>query len=149
MWTAAGAGIYGLSSWHRQRRGERLLKYAERALGSGQEAFMLIRQVRSQMISIPEEEASNPVRRKAFIRGQPMSAIEKLAEAAEHPRWAQTSRRNVELLGHWTGIQVFSCCPLEVTHPLNCYVSSSSTPIRKSKSQPWSACVTVSWNSLA
>ena len=65
VWVAAGAAIYGLSTWRRQLSGQRRLRHAEKALAAGGEAFAVIRAVRSRLIDIPRENAGDPVASRA------------------------------------------------------------------------------------
>lgn len=48
VWVAAGVGIYGLTTWRRQLRGERHLEHAELALASARQTITLIRDARSR-----------------------------------------------------------------------------------------------------
>lgn len=68
-WAIAVAGIYGLSTWQRQQRGERHLKHAEKALAAGAEAFASVRAVRTRLIEIPVEESHDAAKRRAATLG--------------------------------------------------------------------------------
>ena len=65
VWVAAGAAIYGLSTWRRQLSGQRRLRHAEKALATGAEAFAVIRAVRSRLMDILAENAGDPGARRA------------------------------------------------------------------------------------
>ena len=65
VWLAAGAGIYGLSTWRRQWRGQRQLEHAEKALAAGAEAFASVRAVRTRLSQIPAEDLHNFAKRRA------------------------------------------------------------------------------------
>ena len=105
VWIAAGAGIYGLTSWREQRRGERLLKHAEKALGTGRETVMLVRAIRSKMYSIPEEEASDPVRRRAFKLQLTSEAVERAQTS-----WVQFNR-------HYSSARMFTAVSDTAPYP--------------------------------
>lgn len=67
VWLAAGAAIYGLSTWRRQLRGQRQLEHAEKALAAGPEAFGAIRAMRNRLSSIPPEQADDRAKRRAAL----------------------------------------------------------------------------------
>ena len=77
VWTASLIAVVGLTGWRRQRRGERLLKHAEKALGAGRETVMLVRAIRSRMYSMPKEEADDLQRRRKFKLEMTFQAVER------------------------------------------------------------------------
>jgi hypothetical protein len=75
VWAAAIAAAVSLNQWQKQRRGERLLEHAEKALGSGREALRMIRAIRIRLVSIPQEEAGDTNRRRQYLRKKTEESI--------------------------------------------------------------------------
>jgi len=68
VWVAAGAAIFGLSTWRKQQRGQRQLEHAEKALAAGREAVALVRVARGGLVQIPPEKAGGLETRRAAVR---------------------------------------------------------------------------------